>query len=58
MILYVLNGLWVGNDEFGMILVWNMNGWLVMNVGMELVCMIIYAWWVKHDFGVVYGVIP
>jgi len=27
-----------GIDEFGMILVWNMNGWLVINVGMELVC--------------------
>ena len=53
MILHVLNGLSTGNNEFGMVFVWNMNGWLVMNVGMELICMIIYAWWVRHDFGVV-----
>ena len=40
MILHVLSGLWARNDEFGIILVWNMIGWLVTNVGMELVCMI------------------
>jgi len=40
-ILHVLNGLWAENDELGMILVRNMIGWLVMNVGMELVCMIL-----------------
>jgi len=26
------DGLWVVNDEFGMILVWNMNEWLVIYV--------------------------
>ena len=40
MILHVFNGLWAEIDEFSM-LAWNMNGWLVMNVGMELVYMII-----------------
>jgi len=39
-ILHVFNGLQVRIDEFGVILVWNMNGWLVIKVDMELVCMI------------------
>jgi len=52
-ILHVLNGLWVEIGEFGMILVWDMNGWLVIEAGMELVCMIILCWLMKHDFGVV-----
>ena len=39
MILHVLNGLWTRIDEFGMILVWNLIEWLVINMGMELVCM-------------------
>jgi len=39
-ILHVLNGCWAEIDEFGMIMVWNMNGWLIINVDMELVCMI------------------
>jgi len=38
--LHVLNSLWAVIDEFGMIFVWNLIGWLVVNVGMELVCMI------------------
>jgi len=37
-ILHVLNGLWARIDGFGMILAWNINGWLVINVGMRLVC--------------------
>jgi len=32
-ILHVFNVLWFGIDEFGMI-------WLIINIGMELVCMI------------------
>jgi len=31
------NGLWVVNDEFGMILVWNIHEWLVIYVVMNLV---------------------
>jgi len=34
------DGLWVVNDEFGMILVWNMNEWLVIYVIMDWV----WAW--------------
>ena len=40
MTLHVLNGLWAGIDKSGMIFVWNLIGWLVINVGIELVCMI------------------
>jgi len=41
-ILHVLNGLWARIDEFGMILVWNLIRWLVINIGMRLICMIIF----------------
>jgi len=40
-------------DEFGVILARNMNGWLVINVAMELVCIMTLCWLDKHDFGVV-----
>jgi len=48
-----MDGLWAGLDEFGMILVRNMNGWLVIYIDMRLVCMIILHWLVRHDFGMV-----
>ena len=51
--MHVLSGLWIGNNEFGMTLVWNMNEWLVINVGMELVCMIILCWLVRRGVGMV-----
>mgnify|MGYP005946251877 CR=1 FL=1 len=51
--MHVLYDLWTRIDEFGMILVWNMNGWLVMNVDMELVCIMTLCWLEKHDVGVV-----
>ena len=38
--MHVLSGLWAGINEFGMIFVWNLIGWLVINIGMILVCMI------------------
>jgi len=47
--MHALSGLWTGNNQFGMILVWNMNQWLVINVGMGLVCMIT-IWWVGETW--------
>ena len=48
-----LNDLWAGIDEFVMIFVWNIMGWLVIHIGMRLICMIILCWLVRHDFGMV-----
>jgi len=47
-----------GLDKFGMILVQNMKGWLVIFIGMRLVCMIILCWLVRHDFWYGQHVIP
>jgi len=46
--MHVLSGLWTGNNKFGMILVWNMNEWLVINVDMELVWTMILCWLEEH----------
>jgi len=35
--MHELSGYGLENNEFGMILVWNMNEWLVIYVDMELV---------------------
>jgi len=46
--MHELSDLWFGNDKVGMILVWFMNGELVENIGMSLICVIIHTWLLEH----------
>jgi len=56
--MHVLGESWDEIGEFGMILAWNMNGWLIIDVGMSWACMIILRWLVRHDFWYGQDVIP
>jgi len=62
--MHVISDVWchiycmrLSGDE--MLLCWTWNGkykfvgWLVIYIGMRLVCMIILCWLVRHDFGMV-----